>query len=183
MVENIVEQYLNLLDCQREAAFDSLNELTEAQIWQRPAPKEWCLGEIIDHNYLLIASSLPYVKIAWKVQMGRAKRRRGCYYQTEIEDPYRMPSFPMWVGFLWKPRYTPKHPAPLEKLRIATRDLHAAVRAFYTGKDPARLGNTFVYDPFFGVINLIITLRIGIFHDQLHFEDVIRLSDSLRKQT
>ena len=47
---NVVQQYLNLLDSQREAAFADLDGLTEAQVWQRPGPKEWCLGEIIDHN-------------------------------------------------------------------------------------------------------------------------------------
>jgi hypothetical protein len=182
LTEDIVQQSLNLLDSQREAAFAALDGLTDARIWQRPAPKEWCLGEILDHNYLLIASTLPYVRIAWKFQLGRAKRRRNCQYQAEIEDPYRKPSFPMWVGFLWKPRYTPGHPAPIEKLKAATRDLHADVRAFYADKDPALLGNTFVYDPLFGAINLIITLRIGIYHDQLHFEDVIRLSAALREQ-
>lgn len=182
MTENVVQQYLNLLDSQREAAFAALDGLTEAQFWQRPKPKEWCLGEIINHNYLLVASTLPYVKIAWKVQRYRAEKRRVDHYATEIEDPYRKLSFPMWVGILWKPRFTPRHPVPIEKLKTANRNLHAAVRAFYVEKDPTLLGNTFVYDPLFGVINLIVTLRIGIYHDQLHFDDVINLSAALKEQ-
>ena len=176
----VIQNYLDLLDSQRELAFTGLDGLTEEQLWQRPAPKEWCIGEILDHNYLLIGSTFPYVKAAWKTQQRRAERRRERAYTTEIEDPYRKPSFPMWVGFLWKPRYTPRKPVPLEKLKTENRDLHAAVRAFYTEKDPALLGHTFVYDPLFGSINLIVTLRIGIYHDQLHFDDVFKMAEGLR---
>jgi hypothetical protein len=173
--------YLDLLDSQREAAFAALDGLSEAQVWQRPAQKEWCIGEILDHNYLLINSTFPYVKAVWKMQQRRAERRRGRLYATDIEDPYHKASFPMWVGFLWKPRYTPQHPVLLEVLKKENRDLHGAVRTFYADKDPALLGNIFVYDPLFGSINLIVTLRIGIYHDQLHFDDVFKLTELLRK--
>ena len=180
-MSNIVSTYLDLLDVQCESAFTALDGLTEEQIWQRPAPKEWCLGEILDHNFLLICSTLPYVKIAWKVQQRRAEKKHSRPYQTEIEDPYHKDTFPMWVGFLWKPRYTPKHPIQLEQLKKENRDLHATVRAFYWDKDPALLGNAFVYDSLFGLINLIVTLRIGIYHDQLHFEDVIKMAETLQE--
>jgi hypothetical protein len=178
---DILRQYLDLLDAQREAAYAALDGLTEAQIWQRPAPKEWCLGEILDHNYLLIGSTFPYVKAAWKVQRRRAEKYRHRPYATGIEDPYRKSTFPMWVGFLWKPRYIPKHPVPLEKLKEENRNLHRDVRAFYSDKNPDLLGNTFVYDPLFGSINLIVTLRIGIYHDQLHFDDVFKMVKALKQ--
>ncbi len=176
----IIQQYLDLLDSQREAAFAALEGLTEAQIWQPPAPKEWCIGEVLDHNHLLFASALPYVKLAWALQRRRAEKRRGRPYPIDIEDPYRKPSFPMWVGFLWTPRYTPRRPVSLETLKAENRHLHAAVRAFYEDKDPDLLGNVFVYDPLFGAVNLIVTLRIGIYHDQLHFDDVFKLAERLK---
>lgn len=62
---NIVSTYLSLLDSQREAAFAALDGLTEPQIWQRPAPKEWCIGEILDHNVRLFESMLPGLHAAW----------------------------------------------------------------------------------------------------------------------
>lgn len=133
---------------------------------------------MLDHNYLLIASTFPYIRLAWRLQKNRAEKRCTRPYQTEIEDPYRKHSFPMWTGFLWKPRYTPRHPVSLEQLKKNTRDLHAAVRAFYEDKDPALLGNIFLYDPLFGSINLIVTLRIGVYHDQLHFYDILKLAES-----
>ena len=179
-MSDIVRDYLNLMDNQREAAFSALDGITDSQLWQRPAPKEWSLGEILDHNYLLVASTFPYVKWAWNTQKLRAEKRRNRSYQTEIEDPYRKTSFPMWVGFLWKPRYTPMRPIPLDQLKKENRDLHAAVHAFYATKNPALLGNAFVYDPFFGSINLIVTLRIGIYHDQLHFDDVFCMASALK---
>ncbi len=178
---NVVLDYLDLLDFQRESAFSSLAGMAESQIWQRPAAGEWSIGEILDHNYLLIASTFPYVKFAWKTQGRRAEKRRSNPFQTKIEDPYRKRTFPMWVGFLWTPRHTPRKPVPLAVLMDENRALHAAVRSFYTEKDPALLGNTFLYDPLFGWINLIVTLRIGIYHDQLHFEDVIKLGQELIK--
>jgi hypothetical protein len=177
---DILQQYLDLLDSQRESAFAALDGLTESHIWQRPAPKEWCLGEILDHNYLLIGTTFPYVKAAWKAQQRRAEKHRDRPYATKIEDPYHKSTFPMWVGFLWKPRYTPRHPVPLDKLKEENRNLHRDVRAFYTGKDPDLLGNAFVYDPLFGSINLIVTLRIGIYHDQLHFDDVFKMVKALK---
>ena len=180
-MENKVLVYLELLYSQREAAFSAIDGLSADRIWQRPAPKEWCIGEILDHNYLLIGSTFPYIKAAWKMQQHGAERHRERPYATEFEDPYRKASFPMWVGFLWRPRYTPNRPAPLDLLKKENRILHAAVRDFYTERDPALLGNTFVYDPLFGSINLIITLRIGIYHDQLHFDDVFKLVEAFKQ--
>jgi hypothetical protein len=179
-MNDIVAQYLDLLDNQRETAFASLVGLTEQQVWQPPAPREWCLGEILDHNYLLINSTLPYIKWAWQMQQRRSERRRDHPYITSIADPYRKASFPMWVGFLWRPHYTPIHPVSLEELLEENRNLHKSIRAFYSDKEAALLGNTFIYDPLFGFINLIITLRIGIYHDQLHFDDVLKMAAEMK---
>ncbi len=175
----IIPAYLNLLDSQREAAFAALAGLSDEQIWQRPAPKEWSIGEIINHNVLLIASFLPLVQWTWNSLgwYGRLRRRKP--YATEIEDVYRRQSFPMWVGFLWTPRHNPRQPIPLAQLKAETRELHAKIRAFYTGKDEDLLGNLYLYDPIFGFINLIVTLRIGIYHDQLHFDDIFKLAKTL----
>jgi len=172
--------YLNLLDAQREAALATLAGLTEDQIWQRPAPKEWCIGEILNHNVLLIASTLPLVRLAWRLQHHWAAHRRGRPYRTAIPDLYRTGHFPMWVGFLWTPRHTPRRPVPLETLAAELRDLHRRVRAFYEGKDEAVLGHVYLYDPLFGLLNLIVTLRLGIYHDQLHYEDVAKLAGARR---
>ena len=88
-MQSIVLTYLNLLDTQCQVAFAALDGLTEEQIWQRPYPKEWCLGEILDHNYLLIANTLPYVKVAWNVQQRLVIKRCDRSFATGIEDPYR----------------------------------------------------------------------------------------------
>ena len=175
----IVSGYLNLLDAQREAAFAACEGLSFAQIWQRPAPGEWSIGEILNHNYLLIASSYPLVKFAWNTLEWYGRNRRKRPYATDIDDVYRRKTFPMWVGFMWTPRHNPRKPVPFEQLRTENRKLHVDIRTFYTGKDEDVLGNIYLYDPVFGFINLIITLRIGIFHDQLHYENVIQLAQTL----
>ena len=63
----VISRYLALMDSQRESAFAVLEEITDAQLWQRPAPKEWSIGEILDHTYLLFASMDPVVRWVWKL--------------------------------------------------------------------------------------------------------------------
>jgi hypothetical protein len=57
---------------------------------------------------------------------------------------------------------------------------HQQVLRFYTGKDPDVLGNIHAYDPAIGVVNLIKALKVGLDHDQLHYDDVIELAASLK---
>lgn len=177
----VITQYLDLLNIQREATISILEGLTDFQLWERPAPKEWSIGEILDHNYLLFASFLPMVRWMWSVGgwYGRFRKRRS--YKTEIDDLYRSPKFPQWVGFMWTPRYNTRKPVSLEALKAELRTLHSNVRQFYEGKDEDVLGNLYLYDPLFGWCNLIVTLRIGIYHDQLHYDDVIKQAAQFRK--
>jgi hypothetical protein len=179
----IIQEYLDLLDEQRERAIAALEGITPQQLWQRPEPKEWCIGEILNHNVLLFRSVFPIVRFAWRYFRWTGKLMKNRKFHTAIEDPYRKKNFPMWVGFLWSPKYTPDNPVPLEKLLNEQQEEHAQVRKFYTGKDEAVLGNMFLFDPLFGFVNLIVTLQIGIYHDQLHYEDVIALANALKTQS
>jgi len=172
----VIPSYLDLLDSQRETAFSALEGLSPDQIWQRPAPKEWCIGEMLNHAYLLNASAFPYVRFTWKTLRWYGERKRNRPYMNTMPDRYRDGKFPMWVGFLWTPRYKPSRPVSLDVLKHELRILHRDIRAFYTGKDEAVLGHIFIYDPYFGLLNLILTLRLGIYHDALHFEDVVNLA-------
>lgn len=180
-MDAVVSRYLALMDSQRESAFTALDGLTDSQLWQRPAPKEWSIGEILDHNYLLFASTYPAVQWIWNLNSWYGRLRRKRLYKTEIEDLYRSPKFPQWVGFLWTPRYNTRKPVSFDQLKVELRTLHTNVRKFYEGKDEAVLGNLYLYDPLFGWCNLIVTLRIGIYHDQLHYDDVIKQSQQFRK--
>lgn len=176
--ESVVDSYLDLLDRQREQAFDALEGLTDEQIWERPAPKEWSIGEILNHNYLLLASTMPYVRFAWRYfgWFGKLRRNRPC--RTHLPDLYRDGKFPMWVGFLWTPRYNGRKPVPFAQLKAELRALHGEAREFYSGKEEALLGHIYLFDPYFGFLNLILSLRLGAYHDQLHYDDVISLARS-----
>ena len=169
------------MDIQRESAFTGLEGLTDSQLWQRPAPKEWSIGEILDHNYLLFASFLPIMQWVWGLSGWYGRLRRNRPYKTEIEDLYRSPKFPHWVGFLWTPRFSTRKPVSLEMLKSEIRDLHTKLRKFYETRDENVLGNLYLYDPVFGWCNLIVTLRIGIYHDQLHYDDVIKQAAQFKK--
>lgn len=178
----IIKTYLDLLDTQREQAVRALIDLTDDQIWQRPAPKEWCIGEILNHNVLLFKSFFPFVKFAWRFFRWTGRLLYSREYKIDISDPYRKKSFPHWVGFLWKPKYTPDKPVSLEVLVSELCNTHHWVRDFYEGKDEAMLGNVFVFDPLFGFLNLIVALRIGLHHDQLHYEDVFKISSRIKDE-
>ncbi len=173
--ELVVSQYLDLMDQQREHVFSLILDISHEALWYRPEPKEWCIGEILHHNILLLESIFPVLKISWKFFSWTGKLLRSRAYNTTITDPYRKNNFPHWVGFMWKPKYTPSQPVKLERLFSETRQMHQEVRSFYEDKDESMLGNVFVFDPLFGFINLIVTLRIGIYHDQLHYEDVVKI--------
>ena len=176
----VIPPFLDLMDSQRESAFSAIEGLTDSQFWQRPAPREWSIGEIFDHNYLLTASMLSAVKWMWDLMSWYGKLRRHRPYDAEINDLYRSPKFPHWVGFLWTPRFNTRKPVPLEMIKSETREIHAKVREFYESKDEAILGNSYLYDPVFGWCNLIVTLRIGIYHDQLHYEDAIKQASQFK---
>lgn len=176
----VIPAYLDMLDSQRETAFAALDGLSDEQVWQRPGKNEWCIGELLDHNYLLFASTLPYVRLAWRLFSWLGKRFSNRLYENNIPDLYRDGKFPMWVGFLWTPRYNPQKRIPVEDLKSELRELHGKVRSFYEGKDEDVLGNLAVFDPYFGWLNLITTLRLGCYHDQLHYEDVIKLANSFK---
>jgi hypothetical protein len=169
-----ISELLDLMDCQRESAFAALDGLSDSQLWQRPAPKEWSIGEILDHNIRLYDTFYPLVKNMWTWFRWYGEWKQNRPYARDIEDVYRRPSFPHWVGFLWPPKYTPHKPVSLTVLKAETEAMHSKVRLLYADKNPDILGNLYLYDPVFGWCNLIITLRIGIHHDQLHYDDVIK---------
>jgi len=180
-VTDVIPQYLDLLDSQRESAFTALDGVTDFQLWQRPAPKEWSIGEILDHNYLLFASFYPAIQWLWKLAGWYGHLHRNRSYIVETEDLYRSPKFPQWVGFLWTPRYNTRKPVSFEQLKSELRTLHTNIRKFYEGKDEDVLGNLYLYDPLFGWCNLIIILRISIYHDQLHYDDVFKQAALFKK--
>ena len=180
VAQNIIPDFLDLLDTQREATFAALDGLSEEQIWQRPAPKEWSIGEILSHTVRLYDSLLPIFKIVWKLLGWYGRRRRQRPYSVEIDNVYKRPGFPMGVGFLWKPRHNPRKPIPLAELKANVQAAHSRVRAFYAGKDEDVLGNIPLYDPAIGVLNLITALKVGTDHDRLHYDDVQEMAASFK---
>jgi hypothetical protein len=176
--EDIVSEYLDLLYSQREAVFAALGGLSEEQVWRRPVPKEWCIGEILSHTVRFLNSFLPGLRFMWACFGWFGGLRRNHPYPIEIENVYKRPNFPMWTGFLWTPRHTPRKPVPLATLRGEVESVHGRIRAFYTDKDLDLLGNIYAYDPAVGVVNLITALKVGIDHDQLHYDDLFKLARS-----
>jgi hypothetical protein len=183
IVTNVVHEYLDLMDAQRNAVFSAIEGLHEDQIWQRPAEGEWSIGEIFDHSRALNASFLPVLRLFWFFGRSLAKAARHKPYSVQIDDVYHRPGFPMNVGWIWPPKFTPQKPAPLEKIERSLARVHAQYRAFYVGKDPDLLGHIHVFDPVIGKMNLIVVLRVGIYHDQLHYDDVVAMAAEIKLHT
>jgi len=171
-----VAAYLDLFDRQREAALASLAGLSEAAIWRQPAPKQWSIGEVLDHLRVLNGQFVAIFRVTWAILAPLARLRRGVAElrpgHVEIDDVYRRPRFPMKVGWMWPPRYTPERPVPLAVLGANLAVVHGRARAFYEGKDPELLAHVSLYDPAIGRLNLVQALRVGVYHDELHFEQI-----------
>ena len=172
VTDNVVHTYLDMMDQQREVLFNELNGLTEEEIWQVPGDKEWSIGENIDHLRVINSSTLTLYKITWLFLLPLAKVRYDQPYHVDIDNVYKRPGFPLNTGWIWSPKYTQQKPTSLEMLKENLTQIHAEVRKFFTGKDPDYLGHVSLYDPVMGWLNLIRALRVGIYHDALHLEQI-----------
>ena len=169
-----VGKFLDLYDTQLEQLIAMLAELPESRLWERPAPKKWCIGEVIDHTRKLNRFLRRLIVVGTPILMPLGRMRRHRPFEADIDDVYQRPGFPSQVGWIWSPGHTPKKPAPLAQLQAECAAEHEAIRRWYEARDEAVLGNVIVYDPTIGWINLVQTLRIGVYHDAHHFRAIAR---------
>ena len=182
-ITNIIHEYLDLMDRQRETTMKALEGMPEAFLWDCPQSGGWCIGEILDQTRVLNASTLPILRFSWFLSRGLAEIRRSKPYATDIDNVYTRPGFPMNSGWMWAPKRTAKKPASLVDLSQSLAHVHAQYRAFYALKDPDILGHITLFDPAIGRLNLIQALRVGLYHDQLHYEDALKLADEIKTHT
>lgn len=175
MRNNVVAEYLELIDYQREALFTEIKGVETDLLWRRPAEKEWSIGENIDHGRVLLRSFRRLLKFIWPVFSLYAKLKRRRPYNVTIDDVYERPGFPLNVGWIWPSKYNANNPVSLENLNELYVKEHLAIRKFYENKQEDVLGNLNVYDPAIGWINLIQVLRVGAHHDEHHFRQVRKL--------
>ena len=179
--DRIVAAYLEMLDQQRDKLFVDLNGISQDSLWQRPTEDEWSIGENLDHLRVINSSNLRIYKITWILLLPLAKLRYDSPYKKDIDNVYKRPGFPLNTGWIWSPKYKPGNPTSLEVLKDNLTDIHGEVRKFFAGKDPDYLGHVSLYDPVMGWLNLIRALRVGLYHDDLHIEqiqDVLQRIDS-----
>jgi len=164
--------YLALMARQHETLVACAGEVGAEGLWWQPGPKQWSIGENLDHLRVIYHSMLGMIRGAWAIFAPLARLRRGRPYQVEIDNVYRRPAFPQKVGWIWPPKYTPGHPVLLPVLRANLDNERSRWEAFYTTHDPDLLGNVYLWDPAIGSLNLIQTLRVGTYHDEMHLEQV-----------
>jgi hypothetical protein len=168
----IVGTYLELMDRQREELYSDLEAVSTEKLWLRPSDDEWSIGENLDHLRVINSSTLKLFKITWALLLPWAKLRFDTPYETDIDNVYKRPGFPLNTGWIWSPRYKPGRPTTLDVLKNNFTKVHLDVRQFYSGKDEDYLGHVSLYDPVMGWLNLILALRVGLHHDQLHVEQI-----------
>ena len=175
-----VALHLARMHAQRDALFAVLAGVPEERLWVRPAPKKWSPGEHLDHTRVLNRSFRVLLTLAWPIVspwpalLPGGRRRLERPYPTDIDDVYRRPSMPSWVGFLWPPKRTPSRPAPLAELEWALADEHGAIERFFAGKPERLLGHLSLWDPAIGRLRLVQVLRVGVHHDPHQFAAVRR---------
>jgi hypothetical protein len=169
---NVVQKYLDRMVEQRDALFSQLHGIVDELVWMRPAPATWSIGEDLDHLRIINTSMLRFFRLAWALQSSIAEILRARPYRVDIDNVYKRPGFPLNVGWLWPPRYTPARPVPLAVLCTNLVDIHQEVDAFYRDKDPDLLGHVGIPDPVIGWLNLIQCLRVGLYHDELHYDSI-----------
>jgi hypothetical protein len=179
MEEQSVRDYIKLLHSQREALFAELHNVPEERLWTCPGPKEWTVGENLDHIRVIYRSTLPWLMAAWYLLKPLSKMRRKMPYQAEIDNVYLRPGFPRNAGWMWPPHYTPTRSVSLEILYQNMKRVHEETETFYLSKDPALLGHVTLWDPAIGRLNLIQALRVGIFHDELHINQIRKTLEQL----
>lgn len=173
--KSAVPEYLALLDAQREAIFAELATVDAFRLWQRRETKEWSAGEHLAHTPAVLRSFRQILRVVWVVLAPIGYLRRGRPYETVIDDVYARPDFPLNVGWLWPPKYTPEQQVSLTTLYDLIAAEHAQARRFYEGKNERVLGNTPLYDPAIGCLNMIQALRVGAHHDEHHFATIRRI--------
>jgi hypothetical protein len=178
--DRYVIRWLDLQERQFRETYAGLADLPEERLWQRPAAGEWCIGEILDHTRVLNRSFRRLIAVAWPLLRLRGQAQRARPWTGEIDDVYARPGFPMGVGWMWSPRHTPQRPVPLAQLEAEASAEYARIRAWYEEKPEDVLGNTYLYDPAIGWLNLVQVLRVGAWHDALHFRDVEKMGIGVR---
>ena len=179
--EDIVSNYLAMMDLQRDGLFADLEELDQDAVWLRPAEDEWSIGENLDHLRVITSRTLSVFKVSWVLLFSWAKLRYDKPYQTGIDNVYKRPGFPLNTGWIWSPKYKPGKPTSLAVLEENLADIHLEMRKFYDGKDPDYLGHVSLWDPAMGWLNLIRALRVGLYHDELHVEQIQDVLQRIRK--
>jgi len=168
----LIDQYLALMDQQRTDIFRLLIDLDNSVLWKRPAEDKWSIGEHIDHCRILTRSFRRIFNATWVVTSPIARIWQNRPYQSAIDDVYDRPGFPLNVGWIWPPHYNSTRQITLIELQTIMEQEHHAVRKFYEQKDERLLGHIKLYDPVIGWLNLIQTLRVGIYHDAHHFRAI-----------
>ena len=170
--EDIVSEYLAMMDLQWERLFADLEGLDQDMLWQRQAEDVWSIGENLDHLRAINSRTLSIFKISWVLLFSWAKLRYDKPYQTEIDNVYKRPGFPLNTGWIWSPKDTPSKPTSLAVLEENLSAIHQEMRKFYAEKDLDYLGHVSLWDPAMGLLNLIQALRVGLYHDELHVNQI-----------
>lgn len=176
-----VEQCLENMVRQHDMTFARLEGLGEDDLWQRPAPKEWSIGEIIDHARAHYESMLPVLERNWVLLRIVAALRQNLPYPMEIDLRERASRPLQATDGLWTGRLQPQSRTSLLRLKEDMACAHQKIIMFYREKPANLLGHVWMYDAEFGWINLVQGLHVNAYRDDLHYKAIENTLVKIRK--
>jgi hypothetical protein len=171
--KNALNAHLGLMHSQYKDLLDALGDIPADILWKKPSKEAWSIGENLDHLRVIYNSWMGFIRASWFFFKPLAQLRRNQPFETEIDNVYRRPGFPQKVGWIWPPKYTPSHPAPYDLLKQNLAGEYRKVEEFYLGRDALLLGHVPLSDPAIGTANLIQALRVAVYHDEMHIEQIL----------
>jgi hypothetical protein len=170
------------MDAQAASFFSTLPASIEEILWIRPLPGEWSPGENLSHVAVVHRFFRRFHRLIWPFASGVGRLRGRRPIECDIDDVYARPDFPHAIGRIWPPDHSPTRLVPLAGLAAALRREHQNVRAFCEAREPELLGRAMFYVPAIGWINFVQSLRVAVFHDAHHFEEIRRAFSSAAPQ-
>lgn len=167
-----IENYFNLVEKQREVFYQLVSQ-SKSELWERPLPDKWSVGETLYHLYLMVRLVRRFSTIYLPLAKPIANLRKNHHYQTSIHNIYveyiQKKKRPMKAPYVLTPLKNLSHAYTLLEIQqllvIETNKLKKLVAEL---EEPVA-GLIRFPDPIACYPNIIQSIHLLAIHEQHHF--------------